>query len=261
MDQADKGKNLSERLQNLTENITKDVFRNVTRGLFEKDKTLFAFLIAASINKNSKVISEEAWSVFTRGPSLIDKENSKPNPSKTLFSQKAWELAEYLEASFPKYTGITASFTYKTKQWEAFAESGKLTNPLPEDWDKKLDAFDKLLLSRVLQPQKITAAMGYYISNKIGNQYLDPPNVTVRDLWNDSDSRTPIIFVLSPGADPTASLLKLSESADIQTQLNIISLGQGQGKPAQNLIKKAKAKGTWVLLQNCHLARTWMPSM
>ena len=74
--------------------------------------------------------------------------------------------------------------------------------------------------------------MGYYISNKIGNQYLDPPNVTVRDLWNDSDSRTPIIFVLSPGADPTASLLKLSESADIQTQLNIISLGQGQGKPA-----------------------------
>ena len=67
-----------------------------------------------------------------------------------------------------------------------------------------------MLLSRVLQPQKIAAAMGFYISNTIGSQYLDPPNVTVRDLWNDSDERTPIIFVLSPGADPTASLLKLS---------------------------------------------------
>ena len=132
---------------------------------------------------------------------------------------------------------------------------------MPEDWDKKLDLFDRILLSRVLQPQKIVSAMSYYISNTIGTPYLDAPNVTVRDLWKDSDSRTPIIFVLSPGADPTASLLKLSESADIKTQLNIISLGQGQGKPAETLIKKAKVKGNWVLLQNCHLARTWMPSM
>ena len=54
--------------------------------------------------------------------------------------------------------------------------------------------------------------MSYYVTNTIGQQYLDPPNVTVRELWKDSDERAPVIFVLSPGADPTASLLKLSES-------------------------------------------------
>lgn len=103
--------------------------------------------------------------------------------------------------------------------------------------------------------------MSYYVSNTIGQQYLDSPNVSVRELWKDSDSRTPIIFVLSPGADPTASLLKLSESPDVQIQLNIISLGQGQGGPAEALIKKGKNQDKWVLLQNCHLARTWMPSL
>lgn len=103
--------------------------------------------------------------------------------------------------------------------------------------------------------------MSYYITNTIGQQYLDSPNVAVRDLLKDSDCRTPIIFVLSPGADPTASLLKLSESAEIQTQLSIISLGQGQGGPAEALIKKGKHTGKWVLLQNCHLARTWMPTL
>jgi len=124
-----------------------------------------------------------------------------------------------------------------------------------------LDTFDRVILSRVLQPQKIASAMAYYVSNTIGPQFLDSPNVTVRDLWKDSDERTPIIFVLSPGADPTASLLKLSESPDINNQINIISLGQGQGKPAEALIKKGKAQGKWVLLQNCHLARTWMPTL
>ena len=93
MDQAEKGHSLEERLENLIEGITKDLFRNVTRGLFEKDKMLFSFLIATSINKKAKIISEELWSAFTRGPSLAEKVSSKNNPSKTLFSQKAWELA------------------------------------------------------------------------------------------------------------------------------------------------------------------------
>lgn len=103
--------------------------------------------------------------------------------------------------------------------------------------------------------------MSYYITNTIGEPYLDPPNTTIKDLWKDSDCRTPIIFVLSPGADPTGSLLKFAQSPQIQTVIQIISLGQGQGGPAQSLIKKGKSTGKWVLLQNCHLARTWMPSL
>lgn len=58
----------------------------------------------------------------------------------------------------------------------------------------------------------------------------------MRDLWKDSDNRTPIIFVLSPGADPTAALLKFNAElikSGINIELQIISLGQGQGGPAQ----------------------------
>lgn len=47
----------------------------------------------------------------------------------------------------------------------------------------------------------------------------------------------------------------------MEVELDIISLGQGQGGPAQNLIKSGKVSGKWVLLQNCHLARTWMPRL
>jgi dynein heavy chain len=74
-----------------------------------------------------------------------------------------------------------------------------------------------------------------------------------------SDEKTPIIFILSTGADPTASLLKFAQ--DKGKVLSVISLGQGQGKKAEHLINRSKKEGNWVLLTNCHLAKSWMPQL
>ena len=44
-------------------------------------------------------------------------------------------------------------------------------------------------------------------------------------------------------------------------QINVISLGQGQGKKAEILLEKSRKDGNWVMLQNCHLAKSWMGKM
>ena len=84
------------RLNNLIDKITKDVYKNVTRGLFEKDKILFSFMIAISIGKEARIISEDLWSLFSRGPTPSDKENKIQNPSKKIFNQSSWETALFL---------------------------------------------------------------------------------------------------------------------------------------------------------------------
>lgn len=71
----------------------------------------------------------------------------------------------------------------------------------------------------------------------------------------------PLIFVNPPGSDPVTAFLRYSEEMGMTKKLEQISLGKGMGDRARDFIEGAKLKGGWVLLQNCHLAISWMSDM
>eukprot|EP00730_Choanoeca_flexa_P005684 TRINITY_DN12001_c0_g1_i1.p1 TRINITY_DN12001_c0_g1~~TRINITY_DN12001_c0_g1_i1.p1 ORF type:complete len:650 (+),score=130.88 TRINITY_DN12001_c0_g1_i1:1084-3033(+) len=119
-----------------------------------------------------------------------------------------------------------------------------------------------MTLLRVIRPDKAVPMCRIFVHNKLGAKFTEPPPFDLAESYSDSTPTAPLIFVLSPGADPMAQLLKFADTSGFSgDRFNAISLGQGQGPFAEQMIQKAREEGSWVALQNCHLAVSWMPKL
>merc|ERR1712166_1170489 len=60
------------RVETIIKVITVEIFLNICRGLFERDKILFASVIAFSVLRNSEQILPTEWSYFISGSGILD---------------------------------------------------------------------------------------------------------------------------------------------------------------------------------------------
>jgi dynein heavy chain len=68
------------RLSILIDNITRMIYTNISRGLFECDKLIYSFLITTSILRNANVIDEAIWNILLRGPTVFTAEEASAKP-------------------------------------------------------------------------------------------------------------------------------------------------------------------------------------
>ena len=76
---------------------------------------------------------------------------------------------------------------------------------------------------------QIIPAITDFVKEKLGKKFVEPPPFDLAKSFLDSNNCSPLIFILSPGADPTMSLLKFAEDKGFEgKKFQSISLGQGQ---------------------------------
>ncbi|XP_021567967.1 dynein heavy chain 3, axonemal [Carlito syrichta] len=254
-----KSEELNLRIKYITEHFTLSIYNNVCRSLFEKDKLLFSLLLTIGIMKEKKQINEEIWYFLLTGGIALD--NPFPNPAPEWLSEKAW--AEVVRASaLPSLNGLKEHLEQNMSEWKLIYDSAwPHEEKFPGSW-KFLQGLDRLVILRCLRPDKMVPAIRKFISERMGKLYIEAPTFDLQGSYNDSSCCVPLIFVLSPGADPMAGLLKFADDLGMGgTKTQTISLGQGQGPIAAKMINNAIREGTWVVLQNCHLATSWMPAL
>lgn len=59
---------------------------------------------------------------------------------------------------------------------------------------------------------RLPLAIAAFVAEQLGQQYVEPPPFDLDRCYKDSNAITPLIFVLSPGSDPMASLFKFADS-------------------------------------------------
>ena len=87
----------------------------------------------------------------------------------------------------------------------------------------KLNTFQKILILRCIRPDKVIPAMFTFITEYLGEDFVSPPPFDLSLIYKDSLSTTPLIFVLSPGADPLNSLVKFADNK--RKNIEKVSLG------------------------------------
>ena len=94
------------------------------------------------------------------------------------------------------------------------------------------------MLIKVLNNMKMIHGLKEFVKENLGDRFIESPPFDLEGSLEDSSNVTPIIFVLSPGADPIAYLIALAEAKGMKDKFKQISLGQGQNVIAERLIKE-----------------------
>ncbi|XP_052396332.1 dynein axonemal heavy chain 12 [Carassius gibelio] len=257
---SNKSKNLEKRLRYLIDHFTYNLYCNVCRSLFEKDKLLFSFLLCSNLLLAKKEIEYSEFKFLLTGG--VGLQNNVANPDPDWLPDKSWD--EICRASdLPALQGLKESFIKSPESFLPIYDSKEPYNTaLPKPWCDKLNELQKMIIYRSLRPDKIDLAISKFVTDKLGKRFVEPPPFDLSKSYIDSNCTIPLVFVLSPGADPMASLLKYANDKNMGgSQFKSISLGQGQGPIAVKLIRSAMKEGTWVCLQNCHLAVSWMSTL
>lgn len=264
IENANKSKDLVRRLKFLMDAITYNLYCNVCRSLFEKDKLLFSFVLTTKIMLSCNQIQQNQFIFLLTGGNTeanIHLGRVKPTDDADWITDRMWMDLNQLEQLI-EFKGFMDSVVMNLSVWRKIYDAVEPhLERIPQPWLDKLSKFEKLIIIQKLRPDKIQSAITEFVASELGKMFVIPPPFDIAKSYEDSNCLMPLIFILSAGADPMGSLLLFAEKMGFDETFKSISLGQGQGPIAQTIIENAQNAGTWVCLQNCHLAASWMPTL
>ena len=227
--------------------------------MFESHKLLFSIQLCFKIIETQGLIVPEEFHYFSYGGGLSDRTQQKGNICKEWLPQRVWDNAIDLE-KLSGFTGIITSLEEGQAEWKVWYMSDKPEDEImPGNWSEKLTELQKICLLRAFRIDRIMYGATKFITAHIGSKYVDPPSFDLKAIYETSSNKTPLIFVLSPGVDPTAGIFQLA--AQISQVVENCALGQGQEPTAVAMIERGIKNGNWVFLANCHLMLSWMPTL
>jgi dynein heavy chain len=156
-------------------------------------------------------------------------------------------------------TDLLNHFRAFPDEWKAWYDlEAPETASFPGNYSNILPSFQKLAIMRCFRPDRVYNAVKLFVSEILGDKFVQPPVLDYDRIFSQSSPTAPMVFILSPGADPQSDIQKFCDEKGMSSKFKFVALGQGQGPIAEQLLEVGYRRGHWVLLQNCHLLTSWL---
>jgi dynein heavy chain len=250
---------VAKRCEDINAEHTLSVYKYTCRGLFEKDKLLFSLQLCLKVLETQGSINQEEFNFFSFGAGMTDRALQRKNPAEDWLPPVAWDNICEMD-KLQGFQGIVSGFEQMLREWKGWYMSSKPeVEPMPGDWSVRSTELQKLCILKALRVDRCLFGAARFISANMGSEYVEPPSFNLKEVYESSNCKTPLIFVLSPGVDPTAGIFQLA--GQINQKVDNCALGQGQAPTAVRMIEEGVHQGNWVFLANCHLMLSWMPTL
>jgi len=121
--------------------------------------------------------------------------------------------------------------------------------------------FQKVLIVQAFRPDRLQSAILQFVTDVLRIESVSPPPLSLSTLHSESSSLTPLLFISSPGADPSKELQEFAAKTVGLGSYEELAMGGGQQEIAQTLLRNAANNGTWLCLKNLHLVVAWLPTL
>eukprot|EP00930_Biecheleria_cincta_P003159 TRINITY_DN104093_c0_g1_i1.p1 TRINITY_DN104093_c0_g1~~TRINITY_DN104093_c0_g1_i1.p1 ORF type:complete len:2548 (+),score=550.26 TRINITY_DN104093_c0_g1_i1:162-7646(+) len=252
---------VDNRLKNLREKMTQTMYDYTCMGIFEKHKLLFSFQMTTMILDGDNDLDAREFDFYMKGnPSLEKPKDPVPH---TWLSEPGWKDLQLLKTMDDSLKGICDDIKNHGDEWHKWYENEAPESiDMPCGYKDKIDLFKQVLVIRSIRPDRMVTATKSFIAYKLSDYYVQPPSLVYDKIFEKSTEKMPIVFILSPGADPQSDVAKLGDVLGFTgTKFKFVSLGQGMGGIAQVTIETGYQRGHWVMLQNCHLLASWLKTL
>ncbi len=272
---AKKASTIKERSENISNLVTEQVFRYMNRALFTKDKSIFALTLGLKIKLVEGIIKPQDLAFFLKAGSVAEERQKSPMPwlDETAFlNLRALSKHKFGNETTAFFKDIFDKIAANDEAWKNWkCELAPETKFIPDyneklSGEKDLGPFMTLCLVRCIREDRTIMASNRFVADAsvLGPKYENPPIDTLEEIYADSSSKIPILYLLSSLSDPTTGIEELCRKKLKKAPIKI-ALGEGQ----ENIKAAVEAAMnpaninmmTWVILQNCHYGLKFLNSV
>ncbi|KAJ1633354.1 dynein heavy chain and region D6 of dynein motor-domain-containing protein [Pavlovales sp. CCMP2436] len=245
----------SKRIGLIIEYLTFHTTCYVQRGLFERHKMVWVLMLTMKIESVDEKLSHGYIQCLLKGGGALDIKSERPKPSAWIPDQ-VWLNLIATSQTVTMLRDLPDSVARNEQLWRHWYDEDAPEQAKIPEYDDRLTLFEKLLVVRSIREDRALLSVQTYVSDTIGQRYIDSRPLNLRETEEEANPFTPLVALLSRGADVTGIIMDLAKKKKVQVAS--ISLGQGQEPASRKLIAAGMAAGSWVVLQNCHLGLKYM---